>query len=192
MKIFNFLCLLLLFSCNSKREINRNDIIGSRSLYVWVEEFIDIHGYIPTKDEFLIWNNEGIVEFFCIEYNYSKNKALKELKNNVINMDIDYEEKFGLDTLSKTDAISTTIQSRIIASNYLSNNKSIEFENQDTMLVVKDKNVFSKKGEIAFFCIKSKKEIDNIYTHTENDTITDIMDYIDKHGIIMDSKSLKN
>ena len=140
-----------MMSCSSKRHLNSDDVLGSRALSVWIVNYVDGKGHIPTKEEFLDWNNDGIIYFLQELYDVPLDEAKKIVKDSIVGGKKKLEYVEMVDTTYGTLA---NMPSKIVASHYLSQHKKIKFvEVGDSILKVIDYGVLNEKGECANFVI---------------------------------------
>ncbi len=140
-----------MMSCSSKRHLNSDDVLGSRALSVWIVNYVDGKGHIPTKEEFLDWNNEGIIYSLQELYDVPLDEAKKIVKDSIVGGKKKLEYVEMVDTTYGTLA---NMPSKIVASHYLSQHKKIKFvEVGDSILKVIDYGVLNEKGECANFVI---------------------------------------
>ncbi len=140
-----------MMSCSSKRHLNSDDVLGSRALSVWIVSYVDGKGHIPTKEEFLDWNNDGIIYFLQELYDVPLDEAKKIVKDSIVGGKKKLEYVEMVDTTYGTLA---NMPSKIVASHYLSQHKKIKFvEVGDSILKVIDYGVLNEKGECANFVI---------------------------------------
>ena len=140
-----------MMSCSSKRHLNSDDVLGSRALSVWIVSYVDGKGHIPTKEEFLDWNNEGIIYSLQELYDVPLDEAKKIVKDSIVGGKKKLEYVEMVDTTYGTLA---NMPSKIVASHYLSQHKKIKFvEVGDSILKVIDYGVLNEKGECANFVI---------------------------------------
>ncbi|MCR5498682.1 MAG: energy transducer TonB [Paludibacteraceae bacterium] len=145
------LSLAFMMSCSSKRHLNSDDVLGSRALSVWIVSYVDGKGHIPTKEEFLDWNNDGIIYSLQELYDVPLDEAKKIVKDSIVGGKKKLEYVEMVDTTYGTLA---NMPSKIVASHYLSQHKKIKFvEVGDSILKVIDYGVLNEKGECANFVI---------------------------------------
>ncbi len=140
-----------MMSCSSKRHLNSDDVLGSRALSVWIVSYVDGKGHLPTKEEFLDWNNDGIIYSLQELYDVPLDEAKKIVKDSIVGGKKKLEYVEMVDTTYGTLA---NMPSKIVASHYLSQHKKIKFvEVGDSILKVIDYGVLNEKGECANFVI---------------------------------------
>ena len=140
-----------MMSCSSKRHLNSDDVLGSRALSVWIVSYVDGKGHIPTKEEFLDWNNDGLIYSLQELYDVPLDEAKKIVKDSIVGGKKKLEYVEMVDTTYGTLA---NMPSKIVASHYLSQHKKIKFvEVGDSILKVIDYGVLNEKGECANFVI---------------------------------------
>lgn len=145
------LSLAFMMSCSSKRHLNSDDVLGSRALSVWIVSYVDGKGHLPTKEEFLDWNNDGIIYSLQELYDVPLDEAKKIVKDSIVGGKKKLEYVEMVDTTYGTLA---NMPSKIVASHYLSQHKKIKFvEVGDSILKVIDYGVLNEKGECANFVI---------------------------------------
>ena len=145
------LSLAFMMSCSSKRHLNSDDVLGSRALSVWIVSYVDGKGHIPTKEEFLDWNNDGLIYSLQELYDVPLDEAKKIVKDSIVGGKKKLEYVEMVDTTYGTLA---NMPSKIVASHYLSQHKKIKFvEVGDSILKVIDYGVLNEKGECANFVI---------------------------------------
>ncbi|MBR5971734.1 MAG: hypothetical protein IK017_03665 [Paludibacteraceae bacterium] len=121
-----------------------NDTIGYNCIAYWVHGYMKHIGEIPTKEEFLEYNDVGdAVE----SYLGIKGEHLEKILSDTLYQELDYTEIFQCTSASSFEF--ATPQGIFIASNYLLTHPTIQFINQDSCLLVVDSTVYEHDGSIA-------------------------------------------
>lgn len=173
MKQLELILLLLCVSCVSTRHLTTNDLLGLKALDVWTFEYIRIKGRIPTKEEFSSWNNDGIILFLQEDCGLSSQEAKKFVRDSIQDKKKEWEYEQMVDL--SFDFIVANIQSKMIASHYLSqHNKTIKFFVDDSSLKVIDYKLIDKNGIYANFETKLNYDSDDY----DSDEIPELVDTI--------------
>lgn len=139
--------LFMMSSCShtsEKRIMTTNDTIGYNCIAYWVHGYMKHIGEIPTKEEFLEYNDVGdAVE----SYLGIKGEHLEKILSDTLYQELDYTEIFQCTSASSFEF--ATPQGIFIASNYLLTHPTIQFINQDSCLLVVDSTVYEHDGSIA-------------------------------------------
>ena len=139
--------LFMMISCShasKKRIITTNDTIGYNCIAYWVHGYMKHIGEIPTKEEFLEYNDVGDA---MESYLGIKGEHLEKILSDTLYQELDYTEIFQCTSASSFEF--ATPQGIFIASNYLLTHPTIQFINQDSCLLVVDSTVCEHDGSIA-------------------------------------------
>lgn len=139
--------LFMMISCShasKKRIITTNDTIGYNCIAYWVDGYMKHIGEIPTKEEFLEYNDVGDA---MESYLGIKGEHLEKILSDTLYQELDYTEIFQCTSASSFEF--ATPQGIFIASNYLLTHPTIQFINQDSCLLVVDSTVCEHDGSIA-------------------------------------------
>lgn len=139
--------LFMMSSCShtsEKRIMTTNDTIGYNCIAYWVHGYMCGIGEIPTKEEFLEYNDVGDA---MESYLGIKGEHLEKILSDTLYQELDYTEIFKCTSASSFEF--ATPQGVFIASNYLLTHPTIQFINQDSCLLVVDSTVYEHDGSIA-------------------------------------------
>ena len=144
--------LFMMSSCShtsEKRIITTNDTIGYNCIAYWVDSYMKYIGEIPTKEEFLEYNDVGrAMESFGI-----KGEHLEKILSDTLYQELDYAEIFQCTSALSFEFAIATPQGILIASNYLLTHPTIQFINQDSCLLVVDSTLYSRDSSIVSFTV---------------------------------------
>ena len=121
-----------------------NDTIGYNCIAYWVHGYMKHIGEIPTKEEFLEYNDVGDA---MESYLGIKGEHLEKILSDTLYQELDYTEIFQCTSAASFEF--ATPQGIFIASNYLLTHPTIQFINQDSCLLVVDSTVYEHDGSIA-------------------------------------------
>ena len=143
--------LFMMSSCShtsEKRIITTNDAIGYNCIAYWVHGYMKHIGEIPTKEEFLEYNDVGDA---MESYLGIKGEHLEKILSDTLYQELDYTEIFQC--TSDWDIEPATPRGIFIASNYLLTHPTIQFINQDSCLLVVDSTVYEHDSSIVSFTV---------------------------------------
>lgn len=144
--------LFLMIGCsshkNSKRIITTNDTIGYNCIAYWVHGYMCGIGEIPTKEEFLEYNDVGDA---MESYLGIKGEHLEKIISDTLYQELDYTEIFQCTSAWSIEP--ATPRGIFIASNYLLTHPTIQFINQDSCLLVVDSTVYEHDSSIVSFTV---------------------------------------
>ena len=125
---YGLLIIFLAIGCDSTNEVTNYDLYGSVAVNAGVTHYINYVGEIPTKQEFIDYNNRDLRDLYLSE------GWTEEHVDKFISDSLSYHLSYG---------------DGCFASHYLLTHPTMQFINQDTCLLVVDSTLRMPDGSIA-------------------------------------------